>query len=303
MSESLIFVVHSARHGSAVMRGYQQAQSINEIGGSARVLGARSDRPSLFALRNRTVVLVKDVIIDDELILALALGGNRLVWDAVDYCAHKPQISLPESPVQHLAGLAAAELVTDVLAMTTATNAVVEAAFSGLRSVHRVDHQIDRRLDGTVQQEPADSFGVGYFGAPENLPAWADRLDGLDRLLVDTASFAELVPRARNLAVHADFRNPLRDRRDHKPWTKVATTVALGAVPIAEDTAANLDALGQDYPLLFDGSSIGFTEAVETAARSWDEDRLSSLRDRLAPLRHRSDPSEVARRLVEALQA
>ena len=301
MSDPIVFVVASARYGSAIMRGHQQAQSVNAVGGAARVFSASADRPSLFVLREQTVVLVKDVILDDELILALALGGNRLVWDAVDWCAHKPAIALPESPAEHLAGRAATELIGEVLAMTAATAAVVDETFTGVHTIHRVDHQVDVRLRAGSGMSTAERFSAAYFGAPENLPDWADGVSELQRLLTSPESFAALVERARTIPVHADMRNATRDRRDHKPWTKVATTLALGAVPIAENTAANLDVLGPDYPLLFDGSSIDFERCLTDAERLWTDGSLTALRSSLDPLRVRSDPHTVARALVDAL--
>lgn len=301
MSDPIVFVVSSPRYGSAVMRGYQQAQSVNDVGGAARTLSAVADRPSLLALRDTTVVLVKDVVTDDELALALSLGGNRLVWDAVDYCAHKPPVALPESPEEHLAGRAATELVSEVLSMTAATSGVVERCFSGLDAIHRVDHQIDRRLAPMVGETTAPAFGVAYFGAPENLPQWADAVPSVRQLLTSVDAFDALVPQALAVPFHADIRNATRDRRDHKPWTKVATTLALGAVPIAENTAANVDALGVDYPLLFDGSLAGFENALVAAKRLWDDGGVPALAASLEPLRQRSNPSVAAAQLLELL--
>ena len=301
MPEPIVFVVASPRYGSAVMRGYQQAASVNDVGGSARTLSSVADRPSLQELRNTTVVLVKDAIVDDELVLSLSLGGNRLVWDAVDYCAHKPAVALPESPAEHLAGRAATELVPEVLAMTAATTAVVEQAFAGLRAVHGVDHQIDRRLMDDAGTSTATEFDVVYFGAPENLPIWADAVPSVRRLLTSVDAFDALVPQARRVPVHADIRNPQRDRRDHKPWTKVATTLALGALPIAENTDANVAALGDDYPLLFDGSLVDFERALGAAGELWEADGFAPLFASLAQLRERTDPRTAAQRLLDVL--
>lgn len=301
MSEPIVFVVTSPHHGSAVMRGYQQAASVIEVGGSARTLSSVADRPSLHDLRDTTVVLVKDAIVDDELVLSLSLGGNRLVWDAVDYCAHKPAVALPQSPVEHLVGRAATELVPEVLSMTRATTAVVEDAFVGLRQVHAVDHQIDRRLAPAARRPVAAGFDAVYFGAPENLPQWADAVPSIRRLLTNVEGFSALVPDARTAPFHVDIRNPVRERRDHKPWTKVATTLALGALPIAEDSDANVTTLGGDYPLLFDGSLVDFERALDVAETLWDGGGVEPLFDSLASLRQRSDPAHVAHRLLELL--
>jgi hypothetical protein len=302
MPEPIVFVVASPRYGSAVMRGYQQAASVNDVGGSARTLSAVADRPSLQELRNTTVVLVKDAVVDDELVLSLSLGGNRLVWDAVDYCAHKPAVALPESPAEHLAGRAATELVPEVLSMTAATTAVVEQSFTGLRAVHAVDHQIDRRLMDAAGTSTATDFDVVYFGAPENLPAWADAVPSIRRLLTSVDAFDALVPQARRAPVHADIRNPLRDRRNHKPWTKVATTLALGALPIAENTDANVAALGDGHPFLFDGSLVDFERVLGVAEERWHAGELAPLFASLASLRERSDPHHAARRLLDLLR-
>ena len=299
----LVLVVRDASYGSAVMRGLQQAQTLNECGIPTRLLSVESDRSSLLSLRDSTVVLVKYAVVENELVLALSVGGNRLIWDVVDYLAHKPPIDEALSPAEHLRSLAASDCVHDFLVMTRATEPILTDAFPEIASIHHVDHQVDRALIQLPAIEPPTSFGLAYLGAPENVPDWVPELEDLHRLLTSERQFSDLIDRAREIPFHVDFRNPARDRRDLKPWTKVATAVRLGAAVIAESTEANRTALGHDYPLFFDGTRLGFNEAVERARQIWNEGRWPELRRSLDRLNHEADPHVVAARLAEALGA
>ena len=270
----LVLVVRDATYGSAAMRGLQMAANLLDVGVPCRVLRATADRASLLDLRDTTVVLVKDAVVEDELVLALSIGGNHLVWDVVDYPAHKPPLAGAESPAEHVRGLAASECVRQLLVMTDSGGTELASAFRHLESISRVDHQVARGLLALEEVPAPEALGIGYLGAPENVPRWVPDLDELRLLLTSERSFPELVPEARRLPVHVDFRDPTRDRRDLKPWTKTATAVWLGAVVIAEATEANVD----DVVLVHDS----FTEGRSTgASRSMSRSKRSSTRSKL----------------------
>lgn len=297
----IVFVIRDERYGSAVMRGLQQAQTLHDLGVSVRLLSIRSDRAAVMALRDSTVVLIKDAAHEDAVVLSLATAGNRIVWDVVDFLAHKPPLGGPSSPAEFVSTLMVSACVDQALVMTESAGEIVRAAIPGLRSVTLVDHQVDRALTALPARAQPTEFGVAYLGAAENVPRWVPPLPELTMLLTSEQPFSELIPAARAVPFHVDFRNPLRDRRELKPWTKVATGLHLGAAVIAEATEANIAALGPDYPLLFDGGRVDFLRAIDDARAIWEAGTWIDLRSTVQDALAASHPEEVARRFVEAV--
>lgn len=304
MSEHpVVLVIRDERYGSAMMRGMQQAQTLQEIGVPVRLLSIRSDRKAVMALRDSTVVLIKDAAHEDAAVLSLATAGNRIVWDVVDFLAHKPPLGGPMSPAEFVSTLMVSACVDQALVMTESAGVILRDAIPNVQTVSLVNHQVDRSLRSLPDAAPPTEFGVAYLGAEENVPSWVPPLPELSMLLTSDHPFPELIPAAQTVPFHVDFRNPIRDRRELKPWTKVATALHLGAAVIAEATEANLAALGADYPLLFDGGRVDFLRAVADARNIWEQGAWVELRSSLQGAVTASHPEQVARTFAEAIGA
>ena len=301
MGESVVFVIRDERYGSAIMRGIQQAQTMHELGVPTRLLSLRASRSAVGRLVGQTIVLVKDAVLDEESVVSLATGGNRIVWDVIDFFAHNPDIAGVVTPAERLAEMAISVCLDHGLVMTTSCGELLQSASPSVSEVTRVDHQVDRALANLEPAPTPEQFGVGYLGASENVPEWVPTRPDMTYLLTSDEPFIELVTAARRLPFHVDFRNPRRDRRQYKPWTKAATALHLGAVPIVESTEANIDALGSNYPLLFDGTRHGFLDVVDTARKLWDAGEWSDLRTSLHLAIERSSPRVVASELRHTL--